>query len=331
MELRLGNPPADTDASPLLTLEIRPELATEIEDLLGAFADQCELDTALVVARSGALAAGISIENGVTIQAVAALVAQVGGHARTLAQELKNRAPLESLFFGEDRSLYIRELDERFFLVAVSSASVPVGVVRAASGPLAEELLPMLVGILVPIPLPERPVSLSKSLRRIALERAPLHEAARTVDKFNAIDQDPFTPVEPAAVVSTPPPGSAALPRTQDSVFEMEDDETLAEHAAQPGVPHAGLTAQAAPQVMEHHPIPKSVAPPSHPVVQDPSAAVFELDDEDEVSEEASPDSSINEPLSTLGQTAAPAKPHPAKAKAKPSVPPPAGEGPYYF
>lgn len=330
MELRLGNPPTDTDASPLLTLEIRPELATEIEDLLGIFADQCELDTALVVARSGALAAGISIENGVTIQAVAALVAQVGGHARTLAQELKNRAPLESLFFGEDRSLYIRELDERFFLVAVSSATVPVGVVRAASGPLAEELLPMLVGILVPIPLPERPVSLSKSLRRIALERTPLHEAARPIDKLGPDAEDPFSPASPAAVIATPTPPPAALPHPNDSVFEMEDDEAWDEDAMHTGTRSAALNPPAPSQVPEPYQTPKPSAHQSVPAAPNLAAAVFELDDEEDAEEALSDESDRNEPLSTLGQaTAAPAEPQPVKPK--PTLPPAAGAGPYYF
>lgn len=328
MELRIGNPPADTDASPLLTLEIRPELATEIEDLLGAFADQCELDTALVVARSGALAAGISIENGVTIQSVAALVAQVGGHARTLAQELKNRAPLESLFFGEDRSLYVRELDERFFLVAVSPATVPVGVVRAASGPLAEELLPMLVGILVPVPLPERPVSLSKSLRRIALERTPLHEAVRPVDPLIPDSEDPFSQAPPSAIKSAKAYPSSPLPT--DSVFEVEDDEEWEGEAI----------ASVSPQAAENPPIPVHV-PESYPALQstvshaglptpDHASAVFELDDEEEMTDENYSEADLDEPLSTLGQAlTAPPKPEPVSPK--PTLPPATGAGPYYF
>ncbi len=328
MELRLGNPPADTDASPLLTLEIRPELATEIEDLLGIFADQCELDTALVVARSGALAAGISIENGVTIQAVAALVAQVGGHARTLAQELKNRAPLESLFFGEERSLYVRELDERFFLVAVSSATVPVGVVRAASVPLAEELLPMLLGILVPMPMPERPVSLSKSLRRIALERAPLQGSSLPIEKRFSDFEDPFSPALPSAVNSTAASLPAASPLSDDSVFELEDEE-WDDEAIPPATPHH----EEKPSIPAHAPepylAPKLTTVHAVPPAPDQVAAVFELDDEEETEDEYHQED-LDEPLSALGQEIT-APPESAPVAPKPSLPPAAGTGPYYF
>lgn len=329
MELRLGNPPADTDASSLLTLEIRPELATEIEDLLGAFADQCELDTALVVARSGALAAGISIENGVTIQGVAAQVAQVGGHARTLAQELKNRAPLESLFFGEDRSLYVRELDERFFLVAVSSASVPVGLVRAASVPLAEELLPMLLGIHVPIPMPERPVSLSKSLRRIALERAPLRGSSLLIEKRFSDFEDPFSPDLPSAVntaaVSTP----AASSLSDDSVFELEDDEESNDEAIPPATQYPVEKPSTPVHAPEPHLAPKPKAAHAFLPAPDQAAAVFELDDEEETEDEYHQED-LDEPRSALEQKIT-APPESAPVAPKPSLPPAAGAGPYYF
>jgi len=341
MELRLGNPPAEIDASPLLTLEIRPELATEIEDRLGVFADECELDTALVVARSGALVAGISVENGVTIQAVAALVAQAGGNARTLAHELKNRAPLESLFFGEDRLLYLRELDERFFLVAVAPSTVPVGVVRAAAGPLVELLLPMLVGILVPMPLPERPVSLSKSLRRIALERAPLSGgskgAARSPGSTAYDQEDPFSPIPLPVASSTAAfvPIAQSLP--SDSVFEMEDDEDGEEAPHLPSVPVTAVNPplpEVAPRLsLEPEPVmPEAVLP-----LPDATMPVFELDesdDEDEDEEEYEPEgydsTEGDEPLSSLGEVAPPTY-EPEPASPEPTLPPATGSGPYYF
>lgn len=109
------------DYTPAIPLEISSGLASQIDDQLRDFAEDAELETALVVDQSGALVSGISAEEEVTIEVISALVAGASGAMRALAGELGETGSIESFHQGENRIIYLGEIIHRFVLVGVCS------------------------------------------------------------------------------------------------------------------------------------------------------------------------------------------------------------------
>jgi len=93
----------DSEYSPAIPLEITAERASQVDDQLRDFAEDAELETALVVDQSGALVSGISSEEEVTIEVISALVAGACGAMRALVSELGETGDIESFHQGEKR------------------------------------------------------------------------------------------------------------------------------------------------------------------------------------------------------------------------------------
>jgi len=176
MDRREIESPDEADYTAAVPLEIDEETATRADDLLREFAEDAGLETALVVDRSGALVAGISAEAEVTIEVISALVAGASGAMRALVSRLGETGSVESLHLGGNRLVYLKEIVNRFILVAVADVSRPAGLVRQkalAIHPRIEDLLREVR----PAEIPAPPVLPTKSLRAIARERAAQREA----------------------------------------------------------------------------------------------------------------------------------------------------------
>jgi predicted regulator of Ras-like GTPase activity (Roadblock/LC7/MglB family) len=176
MDRREIESPDEADYTAAVPLEIDEETATRADDLLREFAEDAGLETALVVDRSGALVAGISAEAEVTVEVISALVAGASGAMRALVSRLGETGAVESLHLGGNRLVYLKEIVNRFILVAVAEVSRPAGLVRQkalAINSRIEELLRDVRSAEVVTP----PVPPAKSLRAIARERAAQREA----------------------------------------------------------------------------------------------------------------------------------------------------------
>jgi predicted regulator of Ras-like GTPase activity (Roadblock/LC7/MglB family) len=176
MDSRETESPGEADYPAAVPLEIDEETATRADDLLREFAEDAGLETALIVDRSGCLVAGISAEADVTVEVISALVAGASGAMRALVSRLGETGAVESLHLGGERLVYLREIVNRFILVAVAEVSRPAGLVRQkalAIGPRLDDLL-CEIRPLEATPPPPPP---ARSLRAIARERAALREA----------------------------------------------------------------------------------------------------------------------------------------------------------
>ena len=115
----------EVDHSPAVPLEITAELAAQVDEQLRDFAEDAELETALVVDQSGAVVSGISSEEEVTIEVISALVAGASGAMRALVSELGETGGIESFHQGENRVVYLSEIVHRFVLDARHSIRPP--------------------------------------------------------------------------------------------------------------------------------------------------------------------------------------------------------------
>lgn len=161
----------DGDVSPAVPLEISAELVTQVDDQLRDFAEDAELETALVVDQSGAVVSGISSEEEVTIEVISALVAGACGAMRALVSELGETSGIESFHQGENRVVYLSEIIHRFVLVGVCRAGTPVGVIRETANQIKPALVDLLVDLEVPA-LPAEPDPPKRSFRRITASAA---------------------------------------------------------------------------------------------------------------------------------------------------------------
>ncbi len=207
----------DMDSEPLggqadftaaVPLEIDEETAARTDDLLREFAEDAGLETVLVVDRSGALVAGISSEADVTVEIISALVAGASGAMRALVARLGETGSVESLHFGGNRLVYLKETVHRFILVAVAEAARPAGLVRQKALSIEGALASVLSEVrpaeaASPIPPPASP---AKSLRDLARERAERRAAV-------------LSP-EPDSL----PPSTGAEDEEEDFPFDPEPD-----------------------------------------------------------------------------------------------------------
>jgi predicted regulator of Ras-like GTPase activity (Roadblock/LC7/MglB family) len=186
MDRREIESPDEADYTAAVPLEIDEETATRADDLLREFAEDAGLETALVVDRSGALVAGISAEAEVTIEVISALVAGASGAMRALVSRLGETGAVESLHLGGNRLVYLKEIVNRFILVAVAEVSRPAGLVRQkalAINPRIEDLLREVRPAEITAPLAPQ----ARSLRAIARERAAQREAGLAATPVAAV------------------------------------------------------------------------------------------------------------------------------------------------
>lgn len=177
MDSREIESPAEADYTAAVPLEIDEETANRADDLLREFAEDAGLETALIVDRSGALVAGISAEAEVTVEVISALVAGASGAMRALVSRLGETGAVESLHLGGNRLVYLKEIVNRFILVAVAEVSQPAGLVRQKAIAIEPRLDALLHEIKPPETAPSAPAPAVRSLRAIARERAALREA----------------------------------------------------------------------------------------------------------------------------------------------------------
>jgi len=135
------------DYSAAVPLEISQETAERAEEVLRTFAEDAEMDMALIVDRSGSLVAGIAADAGVSVETISALVAGVCGAVDALVGEIGDSGEIESFHSGGERQMYLKELENRFILVGVSNADLPTGIIRQKSAQVREELTSILQDI----------------------------------------------------------------------------------------------------------------------------------------------------------------------------------------
>lgn len=157
------------DISPAVPLEISADLAARVDAILQDFAEGAELETALVVERSGALVSGISSEAEVMVDVISALVAGASAAMNALVRELGSTGNIESFHQSEARAVYLAEIMDGFVLVGVSTVPVPVGVIREK----ARRIRPALVDLLQEVEIPAPP-SLGSAPRKFSLRDAAL-------------------------------------------------------------------------------------------------------------------------------------------------------------
>ncbi|MEM7602309.1 MAG: hypothetical protein AAF357_12945 [Verrucomicrobiota bacterium] len=235
-----------TDISPALPLEISADLAMNVDEILQDFAEGAELETALVVERSGALVSGISSEEEVMVEIISALVAGASGAMTALVKELGSTGNIESFHQSEERAVYLAEIMKQFVLVGVSSVPVPVGVIREK----ARQIRPALIDLLDTIevsPLPVPPAETKTfSLRDMALTGAPAAEpepapevVGQKVSRLTVSVAPPVLPESPDPVETQPEPAvpepgnpvaDELVPAVDEelaSIFEAADDEGI--------------------------------------------------------------------------------------------------------
>lgn len=167
-----------TDRTAAVTLEVPTGVADDIEAVLCGYAEEAELDTALVVDHSGYLIAGISSLPDVDVDMIGALVAGAGEATEGLTGALGEEGRVESLHLGEDRLLYLKEVGERFMLVGVSDSNIPAGILRDQASLIEPALLKQLARVKAvpmsltkkkaesPLPQPEARPERPRSLRQ---------------------------------------------------------------------------------------------------------------------------------------------------------------------
>ncbi len=283
MESRDSNSPESGEYAAALPLEISHEVASRADDLLREFAEDSGLETALIVDRSGALVAGISAEEEVTVEVISALVAGASGAMRALVSRLGETGAMESLHLGGDRLIYLREIVNRFILVGVSEANRPAGLVRNKARHIEGELAGLLHDIRpAEVPLPGSVGKGLGSVREAALRRAA--RDIRDSDSDSDSDAEPESAAEPAQKQESAP---EAEPPT-----EPEVEAPLSSAARPPREPRGILEPLdfGEPEIVIEPSVPlpteqKKVAPPDEGAVDPPfdgEKKTGKADDEEE-------------------------------------------------
>lgn len=211
------------DYSAAVPLEISQETAERAEEVLRAFAEDAEMDMALIVDRSGSLVAGIAADAGVSVETISALVAGVCGAVDALVGEIGDSGEIESFHSGGERQMYLKELENRFILVGVSNADLPTGIIRQKSAQVREELTAILQDIQASSAAAAAQAKRRRSLHSIA-PRKPVAEPEITLeseeDLLNTEEVRPEIVLE-ASEVDEP---LVSLDAVGDSPFSLESE-----------------------------------------------------------------------------------------------------------
>ncbi len=261
------------DRTAAVTLDVPEGVAEDIEAILRGFAEEAELDTVLVVDHSGFLVAGISALPEVDVDSIGKLVATAGDANETLTDALGEVGQVESLHLGEDRTLYMREIGERFTLVGVSDANIPAGILRDQ----ASQIEPALIRNLQRVKAV--PMSLTKKkLEELAM--GPEMSESEPVLEKRSLRQTPRPLPPTTADPSSPPPPTSiegkAEPRKRVNIVAKPPVKVPQKVSGQALVPQ--IAQKPAPQ-----PAP-APAPEPEPIAEpepDPmEASIFEMDDD---------------------------------------------------
>lgn len=209
--------PSPDEVSTAIPLEIDEETAARADDILREFAEEAGLETALIVDRSGALVSGISAEEEVSVEIISALVAGASGAMRALVLRLGETGTIESFHLGGNRLVYLKEIVNRFILVAVADSSRPAGAVRQKALAIEPRLDLLLLAVTPKEVDPAiRAQPPARSLREIARERTAMREAGV---------------LAVAAVAESLPEGVA-----EQASLHLDEDPIMEEYPAEVGV-----------------------------------------------------------------------------------------------
>ena len=235
MDISESSDSANADFTPAEPLEISLEVAEQADELLRELAEDAGLDTALIIDQNGALVTGISAEENVTVDLISALVAGASGAMKTLVRELGETGEIESLHQGSERSVYLREIVGRFFLVGVAEASLPVGLTREKSNQMRGRFAELL-NFAKPTDFTEKEelaesAVMPQTLREVAIARAAERAARDPVEDEDdplVDDENDFSDLgklTAAVVEDSKSSGDESSAAEEDSIFELEEDE----------------------------------------------------------------------------------------------------------
>lgn len=235
MDISESSDSANADFTPAEPLEISLEVAEQADELLRELAEDAGLDTALIIDQNGALVTGISAEENVTVDLISALVAGASGAMKTLVRELGETGEIESLHQGSERSVYLREIVGRFFLVGVAEASLPVGLTREKSNQMRGRFAELL-NFAKPTDFTEKEelaesAVMPQTLREVAIARAAERAARDPVEDEDdplVDDENDFSDLgklTAAVVEGSKSSGDESSAAEEDSIFELEEDE----------------------------------------------------------------------------------------------------------
>ena len=235
MDISESSDSANADFTPAEPLEISLEVAEQADELLRELAEDAGLDTALIVDQNGTLVTGISAEENVTVDLISALVAGASGAMKTLVRELGETGEIESLHQGSERSVYLREIVGRFFLVGVAEASLPVGLTREKSNQMRGRFAELL-NFAKPTDFTEKEelaesAVMPQTLREVAIARAAERAARDPVEDEDdplVDDENDFSDLgklTAAVVEGSKSSGDESSAAEEDSIFELEEDE----------------------------------------------------------------------------------------------------------
>ena len=235
MDISESSDSANADFTPAAPFEISLEVAEQADELLRELAEDAGLDTALIIDQNGALVTGISAEENVTVDLISALVAGASGAMKTLVRELGETGEIESLHQGSERSVYLREIVGRFFLVGVAEASLPVGLTREKSNQMRGRFAELL-NFAKPTDFTEKEelaesAVMPQTLREVAIARAAERAARDPVEDEDdplVDDENDFSDLgklTAAVVEDSKSSGDESSAAEEDSIFELEEDE----------------------------------------------------------------------------------------------------------
>ena len=235
MDISESSDSANADFTPAEPFEISLEVAEQADELLRELAEDAGLDTALIIDQNGALVTGISAEENVTVDLISALVAGASGAMKTLVRELGETGEIESLHQGSERSVYLREIVGRFFLVGVAEASLPVGLTREKSNQMRGRFAELL-NFAKPTDFTEKEelaesAVMPQTLREVAIARAAERAARDPVEDEDdplVDDENDFSDLgklTAAVVEDSKSSGDESSAAEEDSIFELEEDE----------------------------------------------------------------------------------------------------------
>ena len=295
MDISESSDSANADFTPAAPFEISLEVAEQADELLRELAEDAGLDTALIVDQNGTLVTGISAEENVTVDLISALVAGASGAMKTLVRELGETGEIESLHQGSERSVYLREIVGRFFLVGVAEASLPVGLTREKSNQMRGRFAELL-NFVKPTDFTEKEeppesAAMPRTLREVAIARAA-ERAARdpkededdpVVDDENVFfDLGKLTAVAEGSESS----GDESSAAEGESIFELEEDEAEIEEDEEE---QRDPTEVIEPLALDEPEI--VIEPEEGPPAESP----FEIDEEEEEEESVIPETIVLE------------------------------------
>ncbi len=198
-------PSGGIDHSTAMPLEIDEQTAVAADDRLREFAQDADLDISLIVDRSGALVAGIASDANLPVDVISALVAGANGAMRALNSQVGGNGSMESLHFGGNRLIYLREVAERFVLVAVAESTHPAGLIREKALSLDSVLSDLLANV-VPKAPPTPGITMRSTRKPIKAEdrESEIYVSSESFpEKASALSSEEVVETHPELTIDT--------------------------------------------------------------------------------------------------------------------------------